>query len=117
MNLTSGFGPSIGRVFNGYGRVTGRSPRSDYWWFALLGLGVGLIALMPNLAIIGTVWSLATFLPNLAVQVRRLHDVGRSGWWTLLVLTGIGILVLLYWATRQGDQFDNKYGPQLYMTR
>ena len=41
--------------------------------------------------------SLALLLPALAVGVRRLHDIGKSGWWHLLVLTGIGLLVLVYW--------------------
>lgn len=117
MKLASGFGPSIGRIFNGYVQFSGRAPRSDYWWFALLSLGVTMIELVPKMEIIGTVWSLAVLLPSLAVSARRLHDVGRSGWWMLICFTGLGVLVFLYWAIRQGDQFDNKYGPQLFMTR
>ena len=41
--------------------------------------------------------ALALLLPALAVGARRLHDIGRSGWWQLLSLTGIGSLVLIYW--------------------
>ena len=48
MILTSGFGPSIGRVFGGYVQFAGRAPRSDYWWFALLGIAVALIGLIPD---------------------------------------------------------------------
>ena len=37
-----------------------------------------------------------------SVTVRRLHDVGKSGWWYLLVFTGIGIVPILYWASKKG---------------
>ncbi len=54
---------------------------------------------------------LATLLiPTIAVGTRRLHDTGRSGWWQLLALTGIGIIPLLIWLCTKGDKGENKYG-------
>lgn len=41
--------------------------------------------------------AIALLLPSLAVGARRLHDIGKSGWWQLLIITGIGFLVLIYW--------------------
>ncbi len=48
---------------------------------------------------------------SLALQVRRLHDIDRSGWWLLLALTGIGIVLLLCWAGQEGVPYDNRFGP------
>ena len=54
--------------------------------------------------------SLALLLPALAVGTRRLHDIGRSGWWQLLYLTGIGFLLLLYWLVQPSADGSNEYG-------
>jgi uncharacterized membrane protein YhaH (DUF805 family) len=58
----------------------------------------------------GNIASLVFFLPSLALAARRLHDVGRSGWWFLLVFTIIGIPVLLYWLVKDSDKGKNAYG-------
>ena len=58
----------------------------------------------------GNLASLAFFLPGLALVARRLHDVGRSGWWFLIAFTIIGIPVLLYWLVKDSDAGANKYG-------
>jgi uncharacterized membrane protein YhaH (DUF805 family) len=56
--------------------------------------------------------ALALFLPSLALYIRRLHDIGKSGWWVLLILIPIvGIIVLLAWACMDGQQGSNQYGP------
>ena len=49
-------------------------------------------------------------LPSLATTVRRMHDVGRSGWWLAIALTVIGIPVVLYWLIKDSDAGANKYG-------
>ena len=55
--------------------------------------------------------SLVIFLPTLAVVVRRLHDIGRSGWWVLIqVVPIIGGVILLWWCVQPGDRVPNKYG-------
>ena len=52
-------------------------------------------------------------LPSLAVGARRLHDTGRSGWWQLLVLTIIGVIVLTVWWVADGDKKKNKFGQPI----
>ena len=79
-----------------YATFSGRAARSEYWWFLLFQvLVMGIFSLLGE-----TVYGIAALLlllPALAVGARRLHDVGRSGWWQLLMLTGLGYLLLLFW--------------------
>lgn len=79
-----------------YAGFSGRAVRSEFWWFFLFQIIVMVIASFLGDVISGIV-SIALLLPALAVGARRLHDVGRSGWWQLLTLTGIGVLVLIFW--------------------
>ena len=56
--------------------------------------------------------SLALFIPGLAVGVRRLHDVGKSGWFTFIVIIPLfGVIWLLVLACTEGNHGDNQYGP------
>jgi uncharacterized membrane protein YhaH (DUF805 family) len=50
-------------------------------------------------------------LPGLAVWVRRLHDIDRTGWWLLIVFTVIGIILLVAWACTRGTPGPNRFGP------
>jgi len=107
-----------------YAVFTGRAPRSEYWWFVLaqflisfavgfvLGLIGGIIGAGSSLANIGSVvLMIGLFLPALAVAIRRLHDIGKSGWWYLLVFIPIiGWLVLLYWFVQPTVPEANEYG-------
>jgi uncharacterized membrane protein YhaH (DUF805 family) len=79
-----------------YAGFTGRAVRSEFWWFFLFQIIVMVVAGFLGDVVSGIV-SIALLLPALAVGARRLHDIGRSGWWQLLTLTGIGVLVLIYW--------------------
>lgn len=93
-----------------YAQFDGRASRSEYWWFYLFTSLVTAVA--DSLG--GTAGNLATLfllLPSLALAARRLHDVGRSGWWFLLVFTVIGIPVVLYWLVKKSDGPVNAYGP------
>ena len=60
---------------------------------------------------LSTITSLILLLPSLAVAVRRLHDVGRSGWWILIAFTVIGIIPLLIWYVTDTKDEENVYGP------
>ena len=60
---------------------------------------------------LSNIFTLVALLPSLAVATRRLHDVDRTGWWMLLVFTGIGIAVLLYWQSQEGTPDRNRFGP------
>lgn len=88
---------------------SGRSARWEYWLFVLFNFVVGLVlgAISEELNLL---YSLICLLPNLALGIRRLHDVNRSGWWTLIALTGIGVFVLLYWAFLRGTEGPNRFG-------
>jgi len=98
----------------------GRARRSEYWWFALFTwAGTIVLSFIDNLVfgvdasvgILSSIWGLAILLPSLAVGVRRLHDLEKSGWWLLLSLIPlIGFLVLLFWFVKQGTDGQNRFG-------
>ena len=93
---------------NKYLDFNGRASRSEYWWFVLLTFALGFIP------IIGWLIRLVLILPSLAVQVRRLHDMGRSAWWLLLLVPPITIIggpVLLIMSIFPGTPGHNRYGP------
>ena len=120
------FIPSVKDAFNKYGTFSGRSSRSQYWWFFLFGIMAGLLFSILDFAILGVdatstdpnepigwfnlLWSLFLIIPSLALASRRLHDVNKSGWWQLLYITIIGIILLLIWYCQKSDQVENNYG-------
>ena len=59
---------------------------------------------------LSTITSLILLLPSLAVAARRLHDIGRSGWWILIAFTVIGIIPLLIWYVTDTKDEENIYG-------
>lgn len=84
-------------VLRNYARFDGRARRAEYWWFifwslivstvlAFVDLGLGWLDDETWIGVLGTIYGLGTLVPVVAVQVRRLHDTGRSGWWSLLQL-------------------------------
>lgn len=94
-----------------YVDFSGRATRSEYWWFylfqVLASVACNLLASVFGLfALIPLLW----LVPAFAAGARRLHDINRSGWWQLLILTGIGILVLIYWWVQPSDEAANDYG-------
>ena len=111
-------------LMNNYANWDGRASRSEYWWFILFYVIVGAIAgvidsivfasdAMDPAAIqmnVGMIAGLALFFPSLCVVVRRLHDLGKSGWWNLLVFTIIGIIPLLIFMVMEGEEHPNQYG-------
>ena len=119
------FGESVRTVFSKYADFNGRAARSEYWWFTLFAIIANIILNILDTAVFGTtmaseagnvgifsaLFSLAIVIPSIAVAARRLHDVNRSGWWLLLYLTGIGVLLLLYWYVQRGTTGSNEYGP------
>lgn len=54
--------------------------------------------------------ALGTFLPSIAVAARRLHDVNKSGWWQLITITIIGLIPLLIWYVKKGEEGSNRFG-------
>lgn len=90
------FGQAISSCLSQYATFSGRASRSEFWWFFLFQVLVQIAAATLGNTVAALI-SLVLLLPALAVGARRLHDIGRSGWWQLLTLTGIGVLVLIYW--------------------
>lgn len=93
-----------------YVDFSGRAVRSEFWWFALFQLIVMVVASMLGQTVYAIV-ALALVLPSLAVGARRLHDVGKSGWFLLLhLLPIIGILVLIFFWVQPSQTESNEYG-------
>jgi uncharacterized membrane protein YhaH (DUF805 family) len=116
------FGQAIVSCLKNYARFSGRASRSEYWYFFLFCFLVQIAAGIVDAAISGVtqtsvtlfdpILRLALFIPSLAVEVRRLHDVDRTGWWLLMYFTIIGILYpLLVWKCTKGTDGPNRYGP------
>lgn len=114
MTLSEAISTCMGK----YADFSGRASRSEYWWFFLFALllswASSLVGFTVNTDwgsdVLNMITNLALLLPSLAVSARRLHDTGRSGWWYLLVLTIIGIIVLLIWWAQEGSKSENKFG-------
>lgn len=117
------FSQAIQSVFSQYTGFRGRARRSEYWFFvlfniivhAVIGALVGVCRMSDNTrnALI-TVWELAVFLPNLAVTVRRMHDIGKSGWTILFALIPIvGAIILLVYELRDSQPGTNQYGTSV----
>ena len=106
-----------------YAVFSGRSRRMEYWYFVLFNIIVGVVlalidmligtfSAMSNIGLLSGIYSLAVLIPTLAVMVRRLHDIDRTGWWILINLIPlIGTIVLLVFALTPGTPGSNRYGP------
>ncbi|MBK5962427.1 DUF805 domain-containing protein [Rhodoplanes elegans] len=113
------FAEAIASGFRNYVGFEGRASRSEYWFWVLfvilVSLATGILDYIifgpGGLSPINALASLALFLPGLAVGVRRLHDIDRTGWWMLLVITLIGGLVLLVFFVMRGTPGPNRFGP------
>lgn len=103
-------------VKENYANFNGRARRKEYWQFVLVNVIISVITniltvVSDKLMFVGVIVSLALLLPSLAVAVRRLHDVNKSGWYLLIALVPIvGGLYLLYLMTVEGDKGANQYG-------
>lgn len=126
-----GFIESINRYFIKWSDFKSRSSRSEYWWatlFVSIGSPVSVILitftiteLILNAESTGIAVEILVgfttfflhifiFIASAALSVRRLHDVNKSGWWYLIIITVIGIIPLLIWACTEGTEGVNRYG-------
>lgn len=134
------FMQSISTCFGKYATFKGRASRSEFWWFMLFIMVMNVILgqvdsmiFEPNVMSTGNmmaadgsfqsfsfawqpqpiagIFILATILPNIAVSVRRLHDLGKSGWWWWIIFIPlIGFILLLVWYASKGTDGDNGHG-------
>ncbi|HSF97584.1 MAG TPA: DUF805 domain-containing protein, partial [Ornithinibacter sp.] len=101
------FTTAVRTVLSEYATFSGRARRSEYWWWYLFFVLVlaattvidGATGAEPvpgsTAGWVTTLVALALMLPHLAVGARRLHDIGRSGWWLLIVLVPVvGVVAL-----------------------
>lgn len=108
-------------VLKKYTVFSGRARRREYWIFALISaLILIFLSLIDEMTgwkvwdegVLSLVYSIAVFVPTLAVLVRRLHDTDRSGWWVLIALIPlVGAIVLLVFLVLKGNEGDNRFGP------
>ena len=120
-----GFATAVRTSLSKYAVFRGRASRSEFWFFVLFNLFVGLAATVLDSVlqtdyqgyatggIINTVSGLVLLVPTFAVAARRLHDSGRSGWWLLLILVPVlGWIALLVFYCLDRTSGANRYGPQ-----
>ncbi|MEC7761363.1 MAG: DUF805 domain-containing protein [Pseudomonadota bacterium] len=121
---------AVKSVYSNYFTFSGRSRRAEFWWFYLFYLIVYFVLGMIDAVVFGTtttspgsfsaqtdtpilsgLFALATLIPNLALGVRRMHDIDRKGWWLLISLIPlVGIIVLIVWFAKAGDAGPNRFG-------
>ncbi len=113
------FFEAVSSVIKNYVGFSGRALRSEYWYWVLFTIIVSIClsildqAIFPDIDArpLASIFSLATLLPSLAVAVRRLHDIDRTGWWILIAFTVIGIILLIVWFCQRGTAGPNRFGP------
>jgi len=134
---SNGFFSAYARTWTGYFDFKTRATRMEYWSFYLIS---AIVAFIP-IAVVNGIYTLAVLIPSVSVSVRRLHDIGKSGWNYLIlfalifgayslavqsemtgsralgiaagVLLVVYIVLLLIWFARKGDRGSNKYGASL----
>jgi uncharacterized membrane protein YhaH (DUF805 family) len=108
------FGDAIKAGFGKYVTFSGRAARSEFWYWTLFSIladvAAALIDGVLGTNLIGGVVSLALLLPGIAVSVRRLHDIDRTGWWLLIAFTFVGIILLIVWNCMKGSTGSNRFG-------
>jgi uncharacterized membrane protein YhaH (DUF805 family) len=121
------FTESVTRNLTGEGRLkfSGRSSRAEMLWFSLFSglvnyaltitaaiFGLISVGLGDVLDVVTTIVFLAMYMQFIAILVRRLHDIGKSGWWLLIAFTVVGLIPLYIWILRPGASGANQFGKQ-----
>ncbi len=104
-------------AWKNYVNFNGRARRKAYWMFVLFNIIAAVIlsivdGIIGTGGLLGGLYALAVFIPGLALLVRRLHDIGKSGWWALIGLVPlIGVIVIIVFACMDSQPGTNAYGP------
>jgi uncharacterized membrane protein YhaH (DUF805 family) len=108
------------KCLKNYATFEGRARREEFWGFLLFDTSIKFVIIIIALAMAGETFVdtlsifllVATLLPSLAVHIRRLHDIGKSGWWLLfaMFIPIIGQIMGLVWFCTDGEYNENEYG-------
>ena len=104
---------SVISCFNKYFDFETRSSRKEFWYWQLFRILMFLsITYLETRGLSGLLFisNFIFLIPEIAVSIRRLHDINKSGWWILLTITIIGIIPLIYFYCIKGDDGANDYG-------
>lgn len=111
------------KVLQNYAVFSGRARRKEYWMFVLFNfIFLSVLTIVDvvtrmysfdvGLGVLSGVYTFATFIPALAVTVRRLHDTNHSGWWVFISLVPfVGAIILLVFLATDSQPGPNQYGP------
>lgn len=108
-------------LLNNYFSFNGRASRSEYWWWILAQFTILIpLSFLDGLVFgwgyndpmwFSDIFILAMILPSFSVLVRRLHDIGRSGWWYFIAIVPcVGIIILIVFLIMDGEPHPNAYG-------
>ena len=130
------FGRSLENCFKKYFDFDGTADQSEFWYFAIWALVTSFYFLAADnytgvtekitdvsvktfwdAWILQTIADVILLFPSLAVGARRLHSVGKSGWWQLIMLTGIGLIVLIYWWAQPGGKSYSSHSKGTYRSK
>ncbi len=110
---------AVSHVFRNYANFSGRASRSEFWYFYLFNtlVWIGIFLLFPIAVFTAPIYSLAVFIPNLAVTVRRLHDTNRSGAYLFFAFVPlVGFILLIVWLAENSFPGPNAYGGGIQYT-
>ena len=118
---------AVKTCFVKYATFSGRASRSEYWFFYLFTIIASIVTWVIDTMLLGysaedtgaisLIFQIIIILPSIAVGARRLHDIGKSGWWQLLILTIIGIILLIVWFATIGSSKKNNYGNPIKLKK
>lgn len=103
------FSEAVQSCFKKYANFSGRASRSECWWFILAEIILLIVASLINQYLYAIV-VIIFLLPVLAVQVRRMHDIGKSGWFLLVSLIPLVGLLVIYFLVQPSQTSSNEYG-------
>ena len=104
---------------NQYADFNGRAVQSQFWYFVLFSFIISFVlgivdGMLFGRQILFMIFNLAVLIPSIAIAVRRLHDLGKTGWWYLLIFVPlIGVIVLIVWFCMKGQTTKNQYGDAI----
>lgn len=104
-----------GQMLENYFCFRGRTSLGAFWIAILFNfiitVVISIVCNFLHIWFIPSIYGLIVFFPLLGMQVRRLHDIGKAGWWIFIVLVPIiGWIWLIVLFASQGQPYQNQYG-------